>query len=126
MQPGAWVTEAQEARQTVSLRASPGAASVGGSADSLLRLRSLPGSSPGKGPRSGTGAARGQTTSPILEEPGVVTGARSPKACLWGCQGPVCAHLHPGGYRPSSPGGAAGRRMPVVPLEVEVYFPNCG
>lgn len=71
-----------------------------------------PGSSPEKGSRVGTGGAQGQSTSPTQEESRAVAGARSPKACQWGCQGPGFARQHPGSSRPSGRGWVAGPRMP--------------
>ena len=67
---------------------------------------------PRKGAQKWDRRSTGPDCQPHSGETQSGDGARSPKACLWGCQGPVCAHPHPGGYRPSSPGGAAGRRMP--------------
>lgn len=49
---------------------------------------------------------------PQAYQPRAVTGARAPKACLWGCQGPVCAHPRPGSCGHNSAGGTPGRRAP--------------
>lgn len=69
-------------------------------------------SGPSPGRRSTEPASHSQAYEPGQEAPRAVMGARAPKACLWGCQGSVCAHLRPGSYRHNSIGGTPGRRAP--------------
>lgn len=94
------------------LRGQAGTAGGGGGTDLLLRLWSLPGSSPVRGPRV-EAEEQGLDCQPYSGRTEGKAGAKSPKACLRSAQD-ACAHLLPSTYRPSSSDGAEGHRVPGV------------